>query len=90
MIILMCELLQILKEYFFGEIRWIINVQLQLKSRFKKTCVHREKKWGTKIDPSSNCWKIWFYILYKTHSESNKHGSISFMIDNMHYVNFRI
>ena len=29
-------------------------------------------------------------ISYKTHSGSNKHGSISFMIDNMHYVNFRI
>ena len=31
-------------------------------------------------------WKIWFCISYKTHSESNKHGSISFMIDNMHYI----
>ena len=36
------------------------------------------------------CWKIWFCISYKTHSRSNKHGSISFMIDNMHYVIFRI
>ena len=27
---------------------------------------------------------------YKTHSGSYKHGSISFMIDNMHYVIFRI
>ena len=34
--------------------------------------------------------KIWFCIPYKTHSESNKHGSILFMIDNMHYVIFRI
>ena len=29
--------------------------------------------------------KIWFCIPYKTHSESDIHGSISFMIDNMHY-----
>ena len=34
--------------------------------------------------------KIWFCIPYKTHSGSNKHESISFMIDNMHYVIFRI
>ena len=34
--------------------------------------------------------KIWFCIPYKTHSESDKHGSISFMIDNMHYVILRI
>ena len=26
----------------------------------------------------------------KTHSGSNKYGSIPFMIDSMHYVNFRI
>ena len=32
----------------------------------------------------------WFCIPYKTHSRSNKHGSISFMIDNMHYVILRI
>ena len=32
----------------------------------------------------------WFCISYKTYSGSNKHGSISFMIDNMHYVIFRI
>ena len=36
------------------------------------------------------CWKIWFCISYKTHSGNNKHESISFVIDNMHYVNFRI
>ena len=30
------------------------------------------------------------YLIQNTHSESNKHGSISFMIDNMHYVNFKI
>ena len=36
------------------------------------------------------CWKIWFCISYKTHSGSNKSGSISFIIDNMHYINFRI
>ena len=29
----------------------------------------------------------WFCISYKTHSGSNKRGSISFMMDNMHYVN---
>ena len=38
----------------------------------------------------TNCRKIWFCIPYKTHSKSNKHGFTSFMIDNMHYVNFRI
>ena len=38
----------------------------------------------------TNCWKIWFCISYKTQSESNKHGFISFIIDNIHYVNFRI
>ena len=37
-----------------------------------------------------SCWQIWFCISYKTHSGSNIHGSISFMIDNMHYVIFRI
>ena len=36
------------------------------------------------------CWLIWFCISYKTHSGSNKYGFISFMIDNMHYVIFRI
>ena len=30
------------------------------------------------------------FVSHTKHSESNKHGSISFMIDNMHYVNFRI
>ena len=42
--------------------------------------------------PSSdtNWRKIWFCIPYKTHSGSNKHGSISFMIDNMHYMILRI
>ena len=34
--------------------------------------------------------KIWFCIPYKTHSGSDIHGSISFMIDNMHYVILRI
>ena len=34
--------------------------------------------------------KIWFCILYKTHSGNDIHGSISFMIDNMHYVFLRI
>ena len=34
--------------------------------------------------------KIWFCIPYKTHSGSNKHGSISFMINYMHYVILRI
>ena len=34
--------------------------------------------------------KIWFCIPYKTHCGSDKHGSISFMIDNMHYVILRI
>ena len=38
----------------------------------------------------TNWRKIWFCIPYKTHSGSNKHGSISFMIDNMHYVILRI
>ena len=41
-------------------------------------------------DEDCCCWKIWFCISYKTHSASNKHGSISFMIDNMHYVTFII
>ena len=36
------------------------------------------------------CWKIWFCIPYKTHSGSNIHGSISFMINNTHYVNIKI
>ena len=36
------------------------------------------------------CRKIWFCIPYKTHSGSDIHGSISFMIDNTHYINFRI
>ena len=36
------------------------------------------------------CWKIWFCISYKSHSGSNRHGFISFMIDNMYYVIFRI
>ena len=40
----------------------------------------RQRKWK----------KIWFCIPYKTHSGSNIHGSISFMIDNMHYVILRI
>ena len=44
--------------------------------------------WG--LSPSRYWRKIWFCIPYKTHNGSNKHGSISFMIDNMHYVNFRI
>ena len=39
---------------------------------------------------TTSYWKIWFCISYKTHSRSNKHGSISFMIDNMHYIIFRI
>ena len=30
------------------------------------------------------------FISQTKHSGSNKHGSISFMIDNMHYVIFRI
>jgi len=30
------------------------------------------------------------YLIQNTHSGSNKHGSISFMIDNMYYVNLRI
>ena len=30
------------------------------------------------------------YLIKNTHNGSNKYGSISFMIDNMHYVNFRI
>ena len=30
------------------------------------------------------------YLIQNTHSENNKHRSISFMIDNMYYVNFRI
>ena len=30
------------------------------------------------------------FISHTKHSGSNKHGSISFMIDNMHYVIFRI
>ena len=34
--------------------------------------------------------KIWFCIPYKTHNGSDIHGSISFMIDNMHYVILRI
>ena len=34
--------------------------------------------------------KIWFYIPYKTHSGSDIHGSILFMIDNMHYMILRI
>ena len=45
-------------------------------------------RWLSGVPP--NCRKIWFCISYKTHSGSNKHGSISFMIDNMYYVNFRI
>ena len=36
------------------------------------------------------CWKIWFCIPYKTQSRSNIHGSISFMINNTHYVNIKI
>ena len=37
------------------------------------------------IENRSNtiCWKIWFYISYKTHNGSNKHGSTSIMRDNM-------
>ena len=38
----------------------------------------------------TNWRKIWFCIPYKTHSGSDIHGSISFMIDNMHYVILRI
>ena len=30
------------------------------------------------------------YLIQNTDSENNKHRSISFMIDNMYYVNFRI
>ena len=30
--------------------------------------------------------KIWFCISYKTHNGNDIHESISFMIDNMHYV----
>ena len=37
-----------------------------------------------------HCRKIWFCIPYKTHNGSNIHRSISFMIDNMHYMIFRI
>ena len=29
------------------------------------------------------CWKNWFCILYKIHSEINKHRSTSFMRDNI-------
>ena len=46
---------------------------------------------GLMCTPRSLSWrKIWFYIPYKTHSGSDIHGSISFMIDNMHYVILRI
>ena len=38
----------------------------------------------------TNWRKIWFCIPYKTHSGNDIHGSISFMIDNMHYVILRI
>ena len=49
-------------------------------------------KWWHALDAeASGMWrKIWFYVTYKTHNRSDKHGSISFMIDNMHYVIFRI
>ena len=30
------------------------------------------------------------YLIQNTHSRSKKYGSISFMIDNMHYLNFKI
>ena len=42
------------------------------------------------MDSRGYCWKIWFCISNKTHYGSNKHGSISFMINNMHYVIFKI
>ena len=42
------------------------------------------------VNARRSCRKIWFCIPYKTHSGSNKHGSILFMIDNIHYVILRI
>ena len=56
-----------------------------MKPKPKSQCIYRYSLDGTK-----NWRKIWFCIPYKTHSGSDKHGSISFMIDNMHYVIFRI
>ena len=45
--------------------------------------------YGLARDPPS-VGNNWFCISYITSSGSNKHGSISFMIDNMHYVIFKI
>ena len=55
--------------------------------KFKTNWIVRLRK---QSHTGTQCWQIWFCISYKTHSGSNKHGSISFMIDNMHYVIFRI
>ena len=73
-----------------------MQVEQKLKTRKHKNTFKKQIKYSKiflgLIDKQLNihCWKIWFCTPYKTHSGSNIHGFISFMIDSTHYVNFRI
>ena len=96
-------MLRITQNYIFGKIFiiWYVigidNIVIKeecfqvVSKTIYNLCQRRVKCW-----PSANVVLLWLlenlvlYLIQNTHSGSNKHGSISFMIDNMHYVNFRI
>ena len=81
---------------------WSSDTKFEVKNGLQNFIVDLEnrtctcRKWDITGIPCCHaiscifCRKIWFCIPYETHNGSDIHGSISFMIDNMHYVILRI